>query len=51
MANINTATLKISLKCDELLNKIKSETGASKKFVVEKAVEEYYKNLLSKKER
>lgn len=39
------ATLKVSSNCDEMLNKIKAETGATKRFIVEKAVKLYAESL------
>lgn len=46
----NYTSFRISKEINELLDKIKAKTGASKTFIVKKAVEEYYKDLLSKKE-
>ena len=43
-------SLKITAEFNKTLDQIKKETGSSKSFIVKKAVEEYYKDLLSKKE-
>lgn len=41
-------SIKITTDFNKLLDRIKKETGSSKLFIVQKAVEEYYKNLLEK---
>lgn len=45
------ATLKVSPNCDEMLNKIKSETGATKRFIVENAIKIAYAEVLKKGEK
>ena len=45
------ATLKVSSKCDEMINKIKSETGATKKYIVENAIKIAYSEILKKGEK
>lgn len=47
MANKYTS-VRLSTEINNLLDKIKADTGASKTFIIKKAVEEYYKNLLEK---
>lgn len=41
-------SLKITAKFNKVLDRIKKETGSSKLFIVQKAVEEYYKDILEK---
>lgn len=43
-----TTTFRISSEFNKVLDKIKAETGATKTFIVQKAVEEYYKDVLNK---
>lgn len=50
MSKLKYTSFRISKEFSDLLDKIKKLTGASKTFIVQKAVEEYYKELLSKKE-
>ena len=46
-----TTTFRISSEFNKVLDKIKAETGATKTFIVQKAVEEYYKDVLNKIEK
>lgn len=44
-------SLKISPKCNELLERIKKETGSSKKFIMEKALMKQYPEFVEKEDK
>ena len=51
MKKIAEYSLKISPECNEMLERIKQETGAPKKFIMEKALMEKYPEYMKKEEK
>lgn len=45
---METKPLQLNLECHEMINKIKKETGATKKYIVENAIKIAYSEILKK---